>query len=114
MPIANDATTTLMQEVRIQEHRHREDSLAVWTGRKVESTVARVLRVRGKMMKNRAHGPSDCFVTEILQELPITGLIKDSEGDCRAPAAWKILRMVSLKKPYAKLENGIRGFRAIR
>ena len=30
-----------------------------------------------------------------------------------APEAWKILRLVFLKKPDAKLEKGLRGFRAI-
>ena len=34
-------------------------------------------------------------------------------GECRALAAWTILRLVFLKKPHAKLEQGIRGFRAV-
>ena len=32
--------------------------------------------------------------------------------ECRAPEAWKVLRLVFLK-PDAKLEKGIRGFRAV-
>ena len=42
-----------------------------WIGRKVEITVDRALRARGKMIKNKANGPVDCWVTEMLQELPI-------------------------------------------
>ena len=38
---------------------------------------------------------------------------KRFRGECRAPAAWKVLRSVLLEKPDAKLEKGLRGFRAI-
>ena len=38
---------------------------------------------------------------------------KRFQGDCRAPEAWRILRLVFLKKPDARLEKGLRGFRAI-
>ena len=42
---------------------------------------------------------------------------KRFRGECRAPEAWKILRLVFLKKPDAKpdakLEKGLRGFRAL-
>ena len=38
---------------------------------------------------------------------------KRFRGQCRAPPAWKILRLVFLKKPDAKLETGIRGIRAV-
>ena len=38
---------------------------------------------------------------------------KRFKGECRAPEAWNILRLVFLKKPDAKLEKGLRGFRAI-
>ena len=34
-------------------------------------------------------------------------------GTSRAPEAWRILRLVFLKKPDARLEKGLRGFRAI-
>ena len=33
-------------------------------------------------------------------------------GECPAPEAWKIFRLDFLKKPDAKLEKGLRGFRA--
>ena len=35
------------------------------------------------------------------------------KGECSAPEARKTLRLVFLKKPDAKLEKGLRGFRAI-
>ena len=55
--------------------------------RKVELTVDRLLGAWGKMMKNKAHGPGDCLVTEMLRELPMesqrtgshTGLRKHSD-----------------------------------
>ena len=71
-------------------------------------------------MKNKANGPADCLVTEMLQCLPTETVYevahwfeKRFKGDCRAPEAWTILRLVFLKKPDAKLEKGLRGFRAI-
>ena len=71
-------------------------------------------------MKNKANGPADCLVTEMLQCLPTETVYevahwfeKRFKGDCRAPEAWTILRLVFLKKPDAKLEKGHRGFRAI-
>ena len=42
--------TSQMQEERIQEQRQSGDCLE-WTGRKVDITVDRVLRARGKMKK---------------------------------------------------------------
>ena len=35
------------------------------------------------------------------------------QGERRAPEAWKIRRLVFLKKPDAKTDKGLRGFRAI-
>ena len=37
----------------------------------MEITVDRVLSSRGKMMQKKVNGPSDCSVTEMLQELPM-------------------------------------------
>ena len=72
------------------------------------------------MQRNRANGPADCLVTEMLQCLPtetVYGVAhwfdKQFEGECRAPEAWTFLHLVFLKKPDAKLEKGLRGFRAI-
>ena len=63
--------TSQMQEERIQEQRHRGDCLEAGTGQKVQITVDRVLRARPKMMKNKANGPSDCWLAEMSQELPM-------------------------------------------
>ena len=71
------------------------------------------------MLRNKANGPADCLVTEMLPCL-LTETVyevaywfdKRFKGECRAREAWKI-RLVFLKKPDAKLEKGLRGFRAI-
>ena len=72
------------------------------------------------MIKNNANGPADCLVTEMAQCLPVETVYevahwfaKRFRGECRAPEAWKILRLVFLKMPDAKPETGLRGFRAI-
>ena len=38
---------------------------------------------------------------------------KRFKGECRAPEACRVLRLVFLQKPDAKFEQGLRGFRAI-
>ena len=70
-------------------------------------------------MKNQANGPSDCLVAEMLQERPMEVVYeithwfgKRFRGECRAPAAWKILPLVFLKKLDAKMEKGRRGVSA--
>ena len=100
-----------MQEDRIQQQRRRGDGLEACTGRKIEISVDRVLTGRGKMLNAWCH--------KMLQELPMESVYeitlwfqKRFRGECWAPRAWKILRLVFLKKLDAKLENGIRGFRA--
>ena len=53
-----------------------------------------------------------CLPTETVYEVT-HWFDKRSEGECRAPEAWKIQRLVFLKKPDARLDKGLRGFRAI-
>ena len=60
---------------------------------------------RGKMLRNKANGPADCRVTEMLQCLSTETVYevahwfdKRFRGECRAPEAWKVLRLVFLKK----------------
>ena len=92
-----------MQAERIQEQRRRRDSLVAWRMKKVEITVDRVLRARGKMEKNKANGPGDCLVTEMLRELHFqwslctkshTSLKTDSEENaaCRKSYVWYFSR----------------------
>ena len=72
-------------------------------------------------MKNKANGSVDCLVTEMLQCLPtetdrVRGhalVLEGFKGESRAPEARTVLRLVFLKKPHAKREMGLRGFRAI-
>ena len=47
------------------------DCLVDLQGTRRQITAERVLRARGKMMKNKANGLADCLVTEMLQCLPI-------------------------------------------
>ena len=67
-------------------------------------------------MKDKANGPADCLVTEMLQCLWMETVYevthwfeKRFRGECRAPEAWTLLRLVYLKKPDARLEKGPMG-----
>ena len=65
----DDKDETLeVQAERTREQRCRGDSLVAPRGRRAGMTIDRVLRARGKL-KNKANGPSDCMVTEMLQNL---------------------------------------------
>ena len=64
------------------------------------------------MLRNKANGPAECLVIEMLQCLPTETVYevthwfdKRFKGECRALEAWKVLRLVFLKKPDGKLEN---------
>ena len=112
--------TSEVQAERILCQRRRGDHCEALQGRRVTITVDVVLRARGNMLRNKANGPADCLVTDMLRCLPTETVYevarwfdKRFRGECRAPEAWKVLRFVFLKKPDAKLEKGFRGFRAI-
>ena len=109
-----------IQAERIRRQRISGDRRAAFQGRRVTITVDRVFRARGKILRNKANGPADCLVTEMLQCLPTERVYevahwfdKRFRGECRALEAWKVLRLVIFKEPDAKLEMGFRGFRAI-
>ena len=109
-----------VQAGRIQRRRRSGDRRVAVQERRVTITVDKVLRARGKMLRNKANGPADCLVTEMLQCLPTETMYevahwfdKRFHGECRAPEAWTVLRLVFLGKPDAKLEKGLRGLRAI-
>ena len=64
------------------------------------------------MLRNKANGPADCLVTEMLKCLPTETVYevthwfnKRFKGECRALEAKKILRLMFLKKPDARLER---------
>ena len=113
------AETSEVQAERIRRQRVSGDRRVALHGRRVQIAVDRILRARGKLMRNEANGPADCLV-KMLQCLPTEAenevaywFDKRLKGECRAPEAWKILRFVFLKKPDAKLEKGLRDFRPI-
>ena len=77
-------------------------------GGRIRITVDRALRAREKMMKNKANGPVDCLVTEMLQCLPMETVYEVTHWFEK-----RFNRLVFLKKPDAKLEKRVRGFHAI-
>ena len=104
--------TSEVQAEKILSQRKRQ-------GRRVAITVGKVLRARGKMLRKKANGPTVCLVTEMLRYLPTEPVCeaahwfdKRLRGECRAPEAWKVLRLVLLKKTDAKLEKGVDSVRS--
>ena len=61
-------------EAWIRLQRCSGDRRVALQGRRVTITVDKVLRARGKMLRNKSNGPADCLVTEVLQCFP--------DGDC--------------------------------
>ena len=59
--------TSELQAERIRYQKQSWRLLGALQGRRIRITIDRVLRARGKMMKNKANGPADCLVTEMLQ-----------------------------------------------
>ena len=109
-----------MQAERIRRQRTSGDRRVAFQGRRVTITVDKVLRARGKMLRNKANGSAYCLVTEMLRCFSTETVYevahwfdKRLKRDCRAPEAWEILRLVFLKKLDVKFEKGPRGFRAI-
>ena len=101
----------------IHHQRSRGEYAVALRGRRIQITIERILRARGKMMKNKANRAADCLVTEMLQCLQTETVYevacwfdKRLKGGTEA---WKILRLVFLKKPDSKLEKALRGFLAI-
>ena len=112
--------TSEVQAERIRRRRVSGDRRAALQGHRIQITVDRVLRALGKMMKHNASGPANRLFTEMLQCLPTETVYeaaywfeKRFRGECRAPEPWTILRVVFLKTPDAKVEKGLRKFRAI-
>ena len=55
-----------MQAERIRRQRIHGDRRVALQGRRATITVDKVLRARGKMLRNKANGPADCLATEML------------------------------------------------
>ena len=107
-----------MQVEWFREQRSRGESLTRWQKRELVITVDSAERATGRMMMNKSSSPKDCIVTEVV--IPMSCVYEIThwfnrrlKGLHTAPVAWKVLRLVFLKKPDAKLEKDIRGFRAI-
>ena len=59
--------TSEVQAERIRRQRRRADRRVAQQGRRVMITVDKVLWARGTMLRNKANGPADCLVKEMLQ-----------------------------------------------
>ena len=68
------------------------------------------------MVANRAVCSSRCRLSSLRRGLSENACAAPAGAGSRpqeAPEAWAILRLVFLKKPDAKIEKGLRGFRAM-
>ena len=59
-----------MQAERINAQRCRGDNAVAIPGRRMQITIDRGLRARGKMRRGKSSGPTDCLVVEKLSRLP--------------------------------------------
>ena len=105
------AETPVVQAERIRRQRVSGDRHVALQGRRILIVVDMILEY--------ANGLAHCLVTEMLGCLPTETVHevacwfdKFFKGECQAPDAWEVLCLVFLKKPHAKLEKGLRGFRA--
>ena len=89
-------------------------------GRRIQITADWVLRARGKMMKNKANGPADCLVTEMLQCSPLETVYevthwfeKRFRGECPAQKLAKFCAWCFSRNLTPSLRKDFRGLRAI-
>ena len=64
-------TALVLKAERVRYPRSRRDCLAALQGRRTRITVEGLAAHVGKIKKNKANGPADCLVTEMLQCLPM-------------------------------------------
>lgn len=90
---------------RIRRQRSSGDRRVAPQGRRVTITVDKVLWTRGKMLRNKANGPSDSLVTEMLRgnTLVRQALQRRMPWSRGVENSSPVFR----KKPYAKLEKGL-------
>ena len=109
-PTVNVVTTTRRKTLRCRPKGFGDRGQAVIDvlpskGCRVTITVDKVLRARGKMLRNNANGPAELSGdgnTAVLTDGDSVrggALVRQAvfKGECRAPEAWKILRLVFLK-----------------
>ena len=91
-------------------------------GRGAEITVDLVLLAKAQMSENKVNGQEDAVETEMIKQLLVEEIFICCEvfsgtlmGQMDAPSSWKIVRLVSLRKPDAepkKTDQKLQGHRA--
>ena len=84
-----------------------------WQGRRVHITIGRVLRARLEMMKNKEDGPSDCLAPWSPCTRSPIGFTRGSRESAELQRLGGSYVQYFSEKPDARLEKGLRGFRAI-
>ena len=107
------AETSEVQAEMIRRQRVSGERRVAMQGRRMMISRQSSARTWCEMLRNKANGPADCLVTEMLRCLPTETVYevayrfdKRFKGECRVPDAWKVLRLVFLKKPDAKRGKG--------
>ena len=102
------AATPEVQAERIRRQRTCGDRRVALQGNRVTITVDRVL----KMLRNKANGPTDCLVTEMLQCLPTETVYEVAHwfdtrfrGECRARRRGKFCAQRSSKNQTPSLKK---------
>ena len=101
--------TREVQEKRIEHFKKKGDRHFTDDGRGAEITVDLVLLVKAQMSENKVNGQEDAVVTEMIKQLLVEEIFICCEvfsgtlmGQMDAPSSWKIVRLVSLRKPDAE------------
>ena len=109
--------TSEVQAEGILGQRRRGDHCVPLQERRATITVDKVLRARGKMLPNKANGPADCLVSEMLQCLPTETVYEVAHwfdklfrGECRARRRGKLYASCSSKKLTPSLRIAFAGF----
>ena len=108
--------TSEIQAEKIRRQRRSGDRRVAFQERRVRITVDKVLRARRKMLRNNANGPADCLVTEMLRCLPKKSVYEVPHLFHKRFEESVVIRRRGkfyLKTRDAKLEKGLRGYRAI-
>ena len=101
--------TREVQEKRIEHFKKKGDRHFTDDGRGAGITVDLVLLAKAQMWENKVNGPEDAVVTEMIKQLLVEKIFICYEvfsgtlmGQMDAPSSWKIVRLVSLRKPDAE------------
>ena len=101
--------TPEVQAERFRRQRIRGDRRVSTQGRRVTITVGEVLRARGDVLRNKANGPGSVYRQRTRWRIGSTSGLKENVVHQRRGKFTALF----LKKPDARLEKGLRGFRAI-